>query len=83
MKTEEEEQEENYYYKIRDVVTKFLNLIEKNYEVKLWDSGEGVDIIIKESEVGKDYKIKPYTQTISITAGGYVCFEKQENVDGK
>lgn len=68
-------------------ITNLLNSIEKQYKVEYWGSGEGVDIIIEES----DFEMNPedlseniekrYQQVISINNNGYVKFEKQEGVE--
>ncbi len=64
--------------KLLSEITTFLNKVEKEYEVKYWGSGGGVDIIIKELEYDEYHQtfIK-YNQTISINNNGYVQFERQ------
>jgi len=56
-------------------ITSFLNSFKKEYEVKIWESGEGVDIIVKEHDSDND---KTYFQTISLYDSGFLTFEKQE-----
>jgi len=79
METDEElDKEQEEYKKSLNVITTFLNYFDKDYEVRAWESGEGVDIIVKELELNNDEWIK-YTQTLSLTNWGYFTFEKQEN----
>lgn len=72
------EREEQKYKEMLNKITEFLNFFEKDYEIKSWDSGEGVDIIIKCIENTEGYKFKEYNQTLSLTHGGYLTFEKME-----
>ena len=82
--TEEDAVEENIEQKkALNKVTSLLNDFEKDYEVKMWASGEGIDIIIHEAEVINDDlgdNLIPYKQVISVNDNGFVKFEKQEEV---
>jgi hypothetical protein len=75
---EQFDKENEEYKKSLNKITEFLNYFDKGYEVKKWDSGEGIDIIIPCLEDLGDYKFKEYKQIISLTNGGYLTFEKQE-----
>ena len=61
-------------------ITSFLNSFEKEYEVRVWDSGEGIDIIVKEYDSDND---KTYFQTISLYDHGFLRFEKQKEQSGE
>lgn len=58
-----------------NLITNFLNEFGKEYEIITWDSGEGVDIKVKEYDTETD---KTYYQIISINESEYMKFEKQE-----
>jgi len=61
--------------KILNKITSFLNSFKKEYEVKIGEFGEGVDIIVKEYDSDND---KVYFQTIALYDSGFIKFEKQE-----
>lgn len=65
------------YIKILNQLTKLLNSLDKEYTIRQWSSGEGVDIVIAHydddtrlTELKKDYNI-----VISINNAEYVEFE--------
>ena len=68
------------YLKILNQLTKLLNSLEKEYTIRIWGSGDGVDIVIphnngdmRQLENKTDYNI-----IISINDDGYVDFEHEE-----
>jgi hypothetical protein len=60
-------------------ILKLLNDFGKEYTIEYWGNGEGVNIIVKESEGMIDGTLEEYTQTISLNENDYLQFEKQEN----
>ncbi len=74
---ESEELKENMK-KVMDLLIHF----NKEFEVVYWGDGEGVDIIINESDINSlTYESKKYKQTIGISNAGHMKFEKQEAED--
>jgi hypothetical protein len=81
-KMESDNSENNDYKERLENVKKITNLLidfGKEFSIKYWESGEGVDIII--NEVDDDGYLK-YPQVISLNDNGYLKFEKQEQ-DGQ
>lgn len=86
MRTDQEleEEGEKIAKKRRDnlnLVTNFLNYFEKDYEIKSWESGEGVDIIIHEASYdNENHNAERYTITLSLYDTGILNFERSVEV---
>lgn len=63
-----------------NIIVKMLNHFEKEYEVKYWDSGGGVDIIIKNMQPIDDMFTIEHKGNfiISINNSNYLDFEYEE-----
>lgn len=56
----------------------------KDFEIVEWESGEGTDIFIKETEYNQvENKSEKYKQTISINDNEFLTFERQEKQNDK
>jgi hypothetical protein len=62
-----------------NIIIKFLNEFEKEYSIKYWNSGEGVDIIVKQYVTDTKDKFL----TISLNDGEYLTFEGFEDEETK
>lgn len=64
---------------------KLLNECEKEYEVRYWDSGEGLDIVLPHyADDWTKNKLKvDYHIIISINDAGYVSFDYEEKENEK
>lgn len=80
--TEDEEYEIEKEKKMKDNLKKisdFLIDFDKSFKLEMWGSGEGYNFIVEENDLDEDYKDHKYKQVISISDGGYLQFEKQED----
>jgi hypothetical protein len=84
--TEDEEYEIERDKKVKENLKKISNFLidfEKSFKLEMWGSGEGYNFTIEENDMDSDMQDHKYKQVISISDGGYLCFEKQEEEEKK